>query len=332
MRDRGRNRTRATFIVLTAALAGCEGRIEAPTAPEVFHNSERTVQVITANGLPPGTLAWNSAAWDWTTGLEIQIAHCKTPHWGENLQLGCDVDDPYVLVGGGAWAEFGSPVGALLTGSWPGNDGRYKTWCASSKDHIEAQYHWLHVYAIGLKVSGLSRADLAARMTMTESTGWQQSHPWATVGPPAGYQLIGGGARVNYSGWGSLLVESYPQPGAWYASSKDHVWGDPATVTAFAIGYKNDPIPNLGTLDIRTRSGNGTYVDTGVAVSPKDIEGHCLVTSIGGKSEYNGPGRLLFKMAPTDWANTRQIQASSKDHLQVSSGNTTGYYIEVCKY
>jgi hypothetical protein len=54
-------------------------------------------------------------------------------------------------------------------------------------------------------------------------------------------KLVGGGARTNYSGFGSLLTQSYPSSlTAWTTVAKDHLSADPATVTSYAIGI-NDP-------------------------------------------------------------------------------------------
>jgi microsomal dipeptidase-like Zn-dependent dipeptidase len=65
------------------------------------------------------------------------------------------------------------------------------------------------------------------------------NHPTATISLPAPYKVLGGGARANWSGNGSLLTQSQPGgagPNAWTVSSKDHFAADPVSITAFAIG------------------------------------------------------------------------------------------------
>ena len=51
--------------------------------------------------------------------------------------------------------------------------------------------------------------------------------------------MVGGGARVNYTGEGNLLTASYPLDSTtWKASAKDHIRNDPATIDVCALGIK----------------------------------------------------------------------------------------------
>lgn len=61
--------------------------------------------------------------------------------------------------------------------------------------------------------------------------------PYVEVPVPRDHKLIGGGARVNWKGQGSLLVASYPEEGngKWVAKAKSHQVADPCTITAWAI-------------------------------------------------------------------------------------------------
>src|SRR5258708_7691079 len=55
------------------------------------------------------------------------------------------------------------------------------------------------------------------------ATSSTASHPEVRVIVPDDYLLISGGCRDNWSGWGNLLVASYPEsPNAWACIGKDH--------------------------------------------------------------------------------------------------------------
>jgi hypothetical protein len=51
--------------------------------------------------------------------------------------------------------------------------------------------------------------------------------------------MTGGGAKVTYSGDGSLLTASYPKDEeTWEGRAKDHLSSDEATIDASAIGIQ----------------------------------------------------------------------------------------------
>jgi hypothetical protein len=62
----------------------------------------------------------------------------------------CSPDRGFTLTGGGAFVDYGTGPGNLLTSSYPEND---HTWAASSKDHVAHSHATITAYAIGLKVS-----------------------------------------------------------------------------------------------------------------------------------------------------------------------------------
>jgi opacity protein-like surface antigen len=69
-------------------------------------------------------------------------------------------------------------------------------------------------------------------------------HPMATASPPenGAFHIVGGGARANWEGAGSLLFNTSPTHGRreWVAQSKDHFSSDPSTVTSYVL-YFDDP-------------------------------------------------------------------------------------------
>ncbi|EJN08860.1 MAC/perforin domain-containing protein [Bradyrhizobium sp. YR681] len=70
----------------------------------------------------------------------------REAHPSEKCSLGQD----FSLTGGGAFVDYGSGPGNLLTSCYPESD---RTWAASSKDHQKSSPATITAYAIGLKVS-----------------------------------------------------------------------------------------------------------------------------------------------------------------------------------
>ncbi|MGD0343059.1 MAG: hypothetical protein ABSA76_15265, partial [Bacteroidales bacterium] len=169
--------------------------------------------------------------------------------------LAVGVPDGYVLVGGGAHAfdNTGSnPItgaGAFLTESRP--NGSLTYWKGSSKDHITADQHYLTVYAVGMKIDGVSAVDLRSQISLDSTVSSSANHPETEATVPQGYLLIGGGAFDNYgTGYGNMLVKSYPKNSTtWHVCGKDHRRTDPCTITAYAIGLNNISYTNVGYIE-----------------------------------------------------------------------------------
>ncbi|MEA2756995.1 MAG: hypothetical protein QOJ54_3284 [Aliidongia sp.] len=137
----------------------------------------------------------------------------------------------YTMTGGGAFVDYGSGVGNILTASFPNSD---KSWEVRSKDHDIADSAQITAYAIGMR----SRTGLALQRIVVSATGVVAPHPTAHVALPPGWILSGGGAFDNWEGAGNLLTASYPQGMSWLAAGKDHKDPSPASVTAYAIGIR----------------------------------------------------------------------------------------------
>lgn len=140
----------------------------------------------------------------------------------------------WILVGGGARANYGNGVGAMLFASCPsGGD----SWVAAAKDHLRDNLATVTSFAIGVKRSFLERARVA--VIQKSVTSEVDPHPVAECPLEQGYRLVGGGARSNWGGVGSLLTGSYPveDQHIWAARAKDHLQSDPSSVTAWCIGF-----------------------------------------------------------------------------------------------
>lgn len=135
----------------------------------------------------------------------------------------------FQLVGGGART---TPRGAgqLLYASFPAGTAG---WQASSKDHVQSAPSVVTAYAISMRPA--NGAPLIPVMVRSLTTGIA-AHPAGACEAPAGCRLIGGGARVNWSGAGNLLTASYPENDTWAARAKDHEISDPASIAIFAMG------------------------------------------------------------------------------------------------
>jgi hypothetical protein len=205
---------------------------------------------------------------------------------------------------------------------------------AASKDHGVSDLHSIHVYAIGLKIQGVSAATLRSVMQAVKSSPSSLvSHPTNQVSVNTGYTLIGGGAKVDWTGYGNLLVDSYPSVNFWYVASKDHIWSSPARITAYAIGIQNY-IPGFGYIDV---FGNDTwYISTGCCLGSGNYYlsyFHPSVTAcMGAHSYYNNPngGRMLTGMRPQYYLDTN-VAGSSKDYSTPSGGSLDLYAVWVQK-
>ncbi|WP_428261095.1 hypothetical protein [Haliangium sp.] len=311
---------------LPLVATGADSALDEPgeNSEEIFVNPDRRVVSTVVDGSPITVASWGEDT-DASGQVHIRIYECEA--YAQHPVVHCGVDADEVLVGGGAWADYGAGPGALLTASYPeSND--LETWVGKSKDHESVNPHTLHVYAIGMRLTGVSRSTLKSHLILKASTSGSGSHPSHTVSLPAGYQVIGGGARVNWSGSGNLLTESYPYNGTtWKVKSKDHLVSSPATITAYVIGVTTGNIPGFGSLRTQVRNAS-TYAAGYEGTVTKNPTSGWATTCAAGRASWSGAGRMLTKMMPTT---TDSIEVSSKDHAFVSSGTTWAYAIEVQK-
>ena len=221
-----------------------------------------------------------------------------------NIDKTAGVDNDMVVVGGGAVAKW-TEIGALLTGSYPTRE--MNGWTGSSKDHMHTHQHELDVYALGLKVHGMTREELLNYMCVIVVTSPVCAHPEARAELPPDYLLLGGGAKVDWHGCGNLLTASYPSSlTSWTARSKDHEVSDPASLTVFAIGIRRH-LP-VGTVETHIQR-----VDSGWAPHPlsfANVQPGFTMTGGGAEAHWEGAGSLLWKLRPTQYG----FEGGSKDH------------------
>ncbi|MEM7646543.1 MAG: hypothetical protein AAF203_06525, partial [Pseudomonadota bacterium] len=123
------------------------------------------------------------------------------------------------------------------------------------------------------------------------------------------FKVIGGGARVNWKGAGSLLVSSFPtETEGWSAHSKDHVHPDPSTITTFAIGMKSGFLKRMGL----KRVLRSEYSSFGNNPSGECRVGKKAAAISAGIYAPVGSGSLMTGLAPIS---RRRWFGSSKAHI-----------------
>jgi hypothetical protein len=135
--------------------------------------------------------------------------------------------DGFVLTCGGARAEGGS---RLLTKSYPGPDRR--SWIAESRDHNFPSKGGVTAWAIGIRPT--NGAKLPTLVIGTQVATGQIP----TISRSTPHTLVGGGARVDWTGPGGLLTRSYPDQAKneWCVQAKDHIGPDAAvTLTVYTM-------------------------------------------------------------------------------------------------
>jgi hypothetical protein len=207
----------------------------------------------------------------------------------------CAVDPDYVLVGGGAWAS--GTKSAVLTASYPVDPDVLKTWEGRSKEHAVADPHVLTVYAIGLKIDGVSRSTLLGKMFVSRRTSTVAAHP-STTAPYFDPSILDTsvGCFDDWHGAGNLLTQCMREK----ASGKDHIWSDPATIAHYRLGIAAQ-IPGFGTLETDLAVEAYSDINTGLIEVPRTIPSGWVPTGIAGNAGDDGlfgPGRMLTRMAP----------------------------------
>lgn len=271
---------------------------------------------------------------DWSGDVEIALWEATT---GPNAHpsVSVDVDNDYACIGGGAYIDHASwgSYGALLTESRP-KTGNFTGWRASSKDHIYTNIHKLTVYAIGLKLNGVSVSDLKTYyLAMTDATSGTGHNPSVTTSSsafPTGWKVVGGGAEAIWTGTGQLLTASMPSgTKQWTAISKDHYYTDLGQVRAYAIALQEEDIPGFGDLDIEYKGGSSSYTSSGSDDANVTVSSDYVIGCAGGEATWSGYGRMLWRMYFN--SGVTQVLVESKDHIVTSSGYTRAYLTQIRK-
>ena len=243
--------------------------------------------------------------------IETRVFWKKYSLSNNQTNKSCTVGTGYVCVGGGAWADYSNGPGALLTASYPSIN--KETWYASSKDHGYPNDHYIYVYAIGMKIQGISESTLKSYVNISSSTSGSSQDPIKYQSIPNGYIRLSGGARLNFSGPGLLLVNSMPTGSGWHGQGKDHIYYNAGTVTTYSVSLRSS-IPNFGNVVSHIFYASSNPGSNGKANVTINVNGLGYAqTGVGGQAfagEPVEPGRLLTGMIPRGYNAT----CYSKDH------------------
>jgi hypothetical protein len=231
-----------------------------------------------------------------------------------------------VILGGGAYVDWhapgcspANPAGNMLTAMYPNNDGT--TWTVASKDHEVESKAVITAYSIVAEMANGSPISVDDYRVVS-ATSALAAHPTMQVDLPDEFVVVGGGARTNYAGAGSLLFASYPTPDlrGWIASAKDHLTSDPVTITVWAIGLKKSFLQGAGMTvkSFYTSSPISNHPSTTFTVP------NFYLTGIGARVNWNGAGNLLTASYPQD---RQTVLAAGKDHIIGDPSTITAYAI-----
>ncbi|MCW5909604.1 MAG: hypothetical protein KIT62_00940 [Cyclobacteriaceae bacterium] len=298
-------------------------------------NSSDEIIIVPTNEIDQINSKGNSSArTQWTTYDEFNILEVKefftTIGPGQHNTGTLTIPSDYIIVGGGAMIlDVANHPNAFITESRP--DFANNAWVVSTKDHRFTDVHSVKIAAIGIKLLNFSSSQVRSYMQVFTNTSTTQAHPTISVTVPSDYQLIGGGARVNYgSGAGNLLTVSvgWPFGNIWIAESKDHFISSPASITAYAIGIKKI-IPNLycnsgcdpgGFFDVSEGVSPIIYAPSGSSLATTPLTGNgWAISSVGAAVGYSGAGRMLQEIFPGELS---QVATSrSRDQSSASPGS-----------
>lgn len=195
--------------------------------------------------------------------------------------------------------------------------------CALDADPAEAP-----VERIEQALSG-DFVDATGTVTVRiKECGWvgPSNRPTATCSMDADFVLIGGGAQIENQG-NALLTASYPDSGlsTWWAASKDHYYGYPHRLRAYAIGLKLAGISSATLRSyVRLESRSSTSASHSPSATAELPSGYKLIGG-GASMSWNGSGILLTESSPDGF----QWVARGKDHIYGDTGLATAYAIGI---
>lgn len=238
---------------------------------------------------------------------------------GAHTDQAAHVPDDMIVVGGGACAEW-TGYGALLTASYP--DAHLSAWLASSKSHTKVDNHFFKTWAVGLKIEGITRQQLLEFIHVDRQESGMGTAPQASAYVPAGHVLLGGGIKIEWTGYGVLATASYPSSNrSWTAKSKSHTVEAQANLKCWAISLrKNLPV---GTVD--TVISNITSPSSFGPSASSDVPPGYALSGGGGEVRWTSFGNLLWRLQPSTETTNQDFAASGKSHTETDSSTVTAY-------
>ncbi|MBL8297984.1 MAG: M4 family metallopeptidase [Rhodanobacteraceae bacterium] len=202
----------------------------------------------------------------------------------------------YVVVGGGVEGMSTRAAnyreGSYVAAAYPKDD--YSAWVVSTSgaaSPLPSPPTYARAWAIGLKVSGMTPAQLRQNLITVKKTAAPGTYSSATL--PPGYVLVGGGIKVDAGPTPPRLAYmSLPVENVWVVgSSTVGASAAAGSVTAYAVGLKQSvslpgvTVPVTFTSNYITKGGSSTdsYFASGtVSLREPSASGYALV-ACGGK-------------------------------------------------
>jgi hypothetical protein len=320
-------------VAVAGALGGgCEAAPSVPPGGHVATEAAPKAVINTEYTRLTGVRAKRFA--DCSGTVVTEVYRCVSPSSAEFQDVICKIpeDKGLVLVGGGANVDhgnFGYPGAFLVESNRNFEDP--DAWEAASKSHQGSYPHKLEVYAIGLRINGVSPEQLRGNLRVdTEGSAWaEQTAAWTYA--PQGRLAISGGVTSNSLPTerpGHLLQQTYLDPfrpagGAFYASTTSYLVPDEASL---AVSIFSLPA-SIGGVDLElVQNEGGSWSNSGSAMAEVDV-GRIALTSIQAQthdaSGAPAQNRFLFDISLYNhsWGDFR-VKARSRDHLMSSAGGT----------
>jgi len=224
------------------------------------------------------------------------------------------VPSGYKILGGGAFDHYSEP-GNMLTASYPLSATQ---WFVAGKDQEKTSPATVTAFAFAL----LDPSNEWDVVIDSNTSAVKLPHPQAIARLRTGYVMTGGGAFVNYTGYGNILTASYPDTdSSWQARSKDQDVSDPSVITAYVIGIKHNQLQHRAQHSITNATGaTAAHPTAQVQVT----SGYTLCGG-GAIDNYTGNGNLLTAIYP----NGPYWMAAGKDHEHSDPSNLTVYAIGI---
>jgi hypothetical protein len=239
----------------------------------------------------------------------------------------------YKLLSGGARNNW-TARGSFLTASFPdvaASGGSPGAWEVRGKDHLGdsdgVSTHHSHYFPEKTSVTAFAIAiydpdDIWEVKTVyfDDPAAKPEEQSGQSLGLDGsltanGFVMVGGGARANYSGKGSLLIQIEPEgEGSYSATSRSHLESDPAKISTYLIALRSK-VKGIRLETKVTRNDSGTAKQPITTV--KAASGYTMTG--GGAYIYGGStyGLLLTSSYPKDG---ETWEARGKDHGEADTG------------
>jgi hypothetical protein len=266
---------------------------------------------------------------DSASPVHLQIRACKSNLAAAAHQVDCRVNAEYAVIGGGVLPAANGSNGArpFVTESRP-IDGR--TWRASSGE-ASSLAHDLTVYAIGLRLDGVSTQKLRAAI------GWKTATTTSstlTVTADSGKLLLGGGAvtapNTGVAGSRVLTGSAWSGSAGWSAQSRSQAGSVPGTTQVTLLQLDKKVIEGFGALEVMNRSGSTSTTSGGTQTTTLSVSpGWALLTPGAIANTSSGTPRRITSIVPS--ADGRTVTVTTGDQSGTSAGSTVPYLTQVRK-